>query len=173
MLKHQLNSFPTEARMQTAPFKRILVTTDLSEDANAAYPFAISMARLCNAQLTLLTCVDTSIQFSATSPDHFEFPVAYDTTSREELRRSTVSNLSEHAKKFFPGIAVQTNVIDAPIEARQSIVTTVEEGDFDLVIMASHGRSGFKRAILGSVTEHVLRHSRVPVLVIPVKEHHD
>jgi nucleotide-binding universal stress UspA family protein len=48
----------------------------------------------------------------------------------------------------------------------ESILATVKKNKCDLVVMASHGRKGLKRILLGSETQHVLTHSTVPVLVL-------
>ena len=50
------------------------------------------------------------------------------------------------------------------------IVTLAREGDFDLVVMGTHGRTGLKHALLGSVAEKVVRHAPCPVLVVRRKE---
>jgi len=47
------------------------------------------------------------------------------------------------------------------------ILTYVEEHDIDLVVVGTHGRTGFDRYVLGSVTEHLVRTSPIPVLTVP------
>lgn len=47
-----------------------------------------------------------------------------------------------------------------------TILAAIEEGNYDLVVMGTHGRTGLAHFLLGSVTERVLRHSKVPVLTV-------
>ncbi len=63
-------------------------------------------------------------------------------------------------------LQVKTHVMAAPNVA-EAVADYANENDFDLIAISSHGRSGFRRLILGSVAEAILRHSHVPVLVFP------
>ena len=68
----------------------------------------------------------------------------------------------EHAR---PGVSVHSRVLVGAPPA--GIVTTAVDGDIDLIVMSTHGRSGLTRLLYGSVAEAVLRGSPVPVLMIP------
>jgi len=63
------------------------------------------------------------------------------------------------------GVTVATTIAHSDLIA-EAVITTAKERDCDLIVMASHGRNGLKRLLLGSETQHVLTHSHIPVLVL-------
>ncbi|MNY71398.1 universal stress protein UspE [compost metagenome] len=63
------------------------------------------------------------------------------------------------------GVAVKTSVMKSDLIA-ETLIDVAKEQGADLIVMASHGRKGLKRLLLGSETQHVLTHSTVPVLVL-------
>ena len=156
--------------MEAPSFKKILITSDLSQDATTAYAYAAYLSRAFNSQLLLLSCIDTSIQFSSTGIGYLELPLMYNDASLEEIKNQVRTTLQEHVAEHFPGLQVRHEVREAPYEVQQSILNYIQEDGIDLVVMSSHGRSGIKRALLGSVAEYVVRHSQTPVLVVPVKQ---
>lgn len=91
-------------------------------------------------------------------------------TTREmtEARQRAAEEYLEKQREAIEGRArtVEIEIRPTPDPARE-IVRVAEERRCDLVAMSSHGRSGLTRALLGSVTDRVLRRSAVPVLVIP------
>ena len=66
------------------------------------------------------------------------------------------------------GVSVETTTLSG--RAAPEIVAHAKKTGADLIVMGTHGRSGFQHAILGSVAERVLRHSPCPVLVVPVRQ---
>jgi nucleotide-binding universal stress UspA family protein len=153
--------------MITASVTRILVTTDLSSDAVKAYPYAVAVATRFGAELTLLSCIDTSVGYSPSGVGSLEAPSLYVAETIEELRKTVASDLRKHIQEHFAELSPKQEIREAPYEVQHSILNFVQENTFDLIIMASHGRSGISRALLGSVTEYILRHCKTPVLVVP------
>jgi nucleotide-binding universal stress UspA family protein len=153
--------------MISASIKRILVTTDLSSDAIKAYPYAVAMAYQFGAELTLLSCIDTSVGYSPSGVGSLEAPSLYVAEAIEELRKTVANDLQKHILDHFAELATKQEIREAPYEVQNTILSFIQDNPCDLVIMASHGRSGISRALLGSVTEYVLRHCKTPVLVIP------
>lgn len=124
-------------------FKRILVPLDGTPTAAAAVPLALQLARMATADLVLVHVV--SAHGSESEPG-------------QAYLDGVVGGLpadGPHAETL-----VRTG---SPGEA---IVDAVEDQQADLVVMATHGRSGLERALLGSVTEHVLTHSQAAVLTL-------
>ncbi|MFP4590410.1 MAG: universal stress protein [Halobacteriales archaeon] len=81
--------------------------------------------------------------------------------------------LAEHADELLEGAKERIEAAGATVrtDRRQgrpdrAIIQELEEGDFDLVVLGSHGREGVSRVLLGSVAEKVVRRSPVPVLVV-------
>ncbi len=153
--------------MTTPIIKDILVTSDLSPEATKAYPFARSLARAYGAKIRLLTCIDISIQLGVGGT--LETPIMYVPETIEALKEKTISELREHVKQHFPEEAPEFVVREGTTPVHHTITDVILETSPDLVVMASHGRSGLARTFLGSVAEQVLRSSTKPVLVVPAR----
>ncbi|GAB6079464.1 MAG: universal stress protein [Hydrogenophilus thermoluteolus] len=144
-------------------FRHLLVPTDGSELALAAVERAVAFAKALNARIT----------FFYAQPD-FPLPVygegaLIDPTTPEQFRKAaqeeanTILN-SAKEKASEAGVEADTDTVvsDAPADA---IIDAAERHGCDLIFIASHGRSGIARLLLGSVTNKVLSHTKLPVLV--------
>jgi nucleotide-binding universal stress UspA family protein len=156
--------------MKATEFRTILLTTDLSEDSVKAYQVAHSLLEHYGASITLLSCIDTSIQYSNTGVGALEVPPIYTGGTDSQAIRDLQQQLSGQVREHFPGIDLTIEVRQGAVPVEHSIITYANEKKFDLIIMASHGRSGIRRALLGSVAEYVLRHARCPVLIVPTRD---
>lgn len=154
--------------METANIKKILVTTDLSDEAVRAYPYARSLAKTYGASLTVLTCIDTSIQLGIGGS--IEMPVMYVPETIAAIKEKTIKELQDHLKTHFSDEAPEYIVREAAMSVHHIITDFIKESGVDLTVIASHGRSGIRRTLMGSVAEQVLRASDKPVLVVPAKE---
>ena len=135
-------------------WKKILVATDGSRFSEAAAAKAIDFTKAYGGQLMIVSVVDVPAEFYGESPE-------------------TWDNLVTQAKVFVEKIAqqaeasgVKTQAIVKEAETWKSIVELAEEHKADTIIMGSHGRTGLKRLLMGSVTEKVIGHAPCPVLVI-------
>ncbi len=143
-------------------YQHILVPTDGSKLSDAAVKEAVGLAKLLDAKVTLLHVVPEKIW-----PVYAESAVLIENYSRNEMRaeskRQAEVLLEKAAKKA--GVAVNTVQMfsDVPYEA---IIKTATKQKCDLIVMSSHGRKGFAGFLLGSETQKVLTHSKVPVLVV-------
>jgi len=155
-------------RMATKDIQKILVTTDLSDEAMKAYPYARSLAKVYGAQIYVLTCIDTSIQLGIGGS--MEMPVMYLPETIAAIKEKTINELREHLKTNFPDESPDYVVREAALPVHHIITDFIKESGIDLVVIASHGRSGIRRTFMGSVAEQVLRSSTKPVLVVPVRE---
>ena len=142
-------------------FRSILIPTDGTEVTAKAVATAISLARALGAKLSTIT-VKEPFPYSAISemqpipPQEF-----YDAQERIALAR--VKEVVDSAATA--GLECQAFTVEAqhPWEA---IVDHANTQGCDLIVMASHGRRGIKRLLMGSETLHVLTHSHTPVLVL-------
>ena len=145
-------------------FKRILIATDGSELSQKAADSGIELAKLSGGHVVALQVVP-------------RYPVSYfeggATVSMSEISRiekewadigqATVNKIKAQAEaKGVQATAVTTHS-DLIAEA---IIAASKKHDCDLIVMASHGRRGIKRMLLGSETTHVLTHSDTPVMVL-------
>jgi nucleotide-binding universal stress UspA family protein len=142
-------------------FKHLLLATDGSELAAKAVTAGLTLASDLKARVTAVTA---SAPWSAmVSGDDlpFTFPVAeYEKASAEGAAR-ILAKVAEEAERF--GLTCETaHVTDFPAEA---IIATAKARDCDLIVMASHGRRGVARLLLGSQASKVLTLSTIPVLI--------
>ncbi|AMM26127.1 universal stress protein [Variovorax sp. PAMC 28711] len=145
-------------------FQRILVATDGSALSRKAVKGAISLAAMSGAELIALTVVPrypTSYLDGAAvfAPED----VARVERQWAEAAQTTLEAIRK--KAMAEGVKVKTATASSDRVAESIIAATRKHGA-DLIVMASHGRKGIKRLLLGSETQHVLTHSTVPVLVL-------
>ncbi|HJZ46807.1 MAG TPA: universal stress protein, partial [Roseiflexaceae bacterium] len=126
-------------------YKRVMVTLDGSELAQTALPHALELCRALGATLVLLHVRDARHG------------------SPEASRRFLDFTRRQHAKD---GVSIQTLMREGSVA--EAIVRAAEEEQIDVIVMATHGRSGLQRAVYGSVAEQVLRSSTKPVLLVRV-----
>jgi nucleotide-binding universal stress UspA family protein len=141
---------------------RILIPTDLSDFAGAALRWGGMLQQRSGARLTLLYASEPWIPF-----DVLEGPAAYLLQTSSEFRDRLAKELREHVQRHLPGVAgdVETRIVDkAPAQA---VLDTADAIDADLIVMGTHGRTGWRRALMGSITEKVVHHTSRPLLCIP------
>jgi nucleotide-binding universal stress UspA family protein len=142
-------------------FKRVLVPLDGSARAERALPVAEKIARAVHGSIILLQVVRESadlywmsLEASQGMPDALE--------ARREGVKRYLAQLA--ASETLAGVGVVTEVVDGiPAEA---ILSVADAQKADLIVMCSHGYTGFKRWVLGSVAHKVAWHSTTPVLIL-------
>jgi nucleotide-binding universal stress UspA family protein len=144
---------------------RILCPIDFSEHSRRSLQYAAATARWYGARLTVLHVLRYMPSFDLVPL------LASDTTERIWLDDLQRQQLAEAADRFVKdvvghGAEVDLEVRDAA-QVHREIVARAEAIHADLVIMGTHGRSGYERLLLGSITEKVLRSAAAPVMVVP------
>jgi nucleotide-binding universal stress UspA family protein len=141
--------------------KRLLVPTDFSPASDIAFNYALDMAVREGASIHLLHVIETAT-LTAVFPDglYAELPGL-----RERLIGEAERRLAETAQQCAAANVVATTQV--LIGAAASAITG-EAGarGTDLIVMGTHGRSGFEHLMLGSVAERVLRSAHCPVLTV-------
>jgi nucleotide-binding universal stress UspA family protein len=139
-------------------FKRILVPLDGSERAARAIPVAARLARAAGGTVILGRAVQAqSVLTSSAADSQPDTLKAYETQAMAYLADVTKST-------ELAGIPVQTMVRVGP--AAWEMLATAQVQAADLIVICSHGHTGFKRWVLGSVAQHIARQAQVPVLVL-------
>ena len=138
----------------------MLAPTDLSEIGNAAIPHAYALLRATGGVVELCHVHEHGLPYPAYAFDetHRLTPAA-----REALVNSMRALIPAEADAL--GITTHVSVIDGG-KAAETIVQAAERLKVDAISLASHGRGGLARAVLGSVAEAVVHHSARPVLVV-------
>lgn len=143
-------------------FRRILVPLDGSDRAEEAIPVAARLAHAANGTVILVQVAPFSLDFQADKKQPAEM---YPDNVIEEVKALAANYLYNASKKpEMVGVNTETRVEYG--EAAQSILEAVDPLRVDLIVMCSHGYSGFKRWALGSVAQKIIPHSPVPVLVL-------
>jgi nucleotide-binding universal stress UspA family protein len=141
-------------------FEHILCPLDFSEFSIRAYDYAQSLARHYQARLFVEHVL--SPMFSA-YPSYVYPDIVHDL--HQDLRAHAERQLQEFVKsRTHDGFPIETSVCEGPVT--DSILTFADSHQVDLIVMGTHGRQGFDRLLLGSVTEKILRKARCPVLAV-------
>jgi nucleotide-binding universal stress UspA family protein len=142
-------------------FQRILSPVDFSEGSDRALSYALALAKRHGSAVTVMHVLPTILA----DPDVYPY-LAEPVLARADTRDRAYRQLGDFVHRALAeGIAVEVvledgDVIDEVLEKSKKLAA-------ELVVMGTHGRRGFRRLILGSVTERVLRQSETPVLSIP------
>jgi nucleotide-binding universal stress UspA family protein len=142
-------------------FKRILLPTDGSEASRRAIVAAVGLAKELGAEVVGLTVIPKFHIFTYKAEMLEETPEEYAIDSRKRADEY-LGFIADTARDEGVSCSVEYAVSDDPWEM---IIATARDRHCDLIAMGSHGRSGIKAVLLGSVTQKVLVHSSVPVLV--------
>lgn len=140
-------------------FKQILCPVDLSEPSKRAFAHAAALATWYGAQLTVLHVVPTFEPMQIRG--HLGEPVYVHQVSREQVLEEMRRSLD------LETVSPKARVVAEAGDARATIVDHALSNESDLIVIGTHGRRGYKRLLLGSVTEAVLREAPCPVLTVP------
>lgn len=145
-------------------YERILVATDGSTLSKKAVTSAIQLASTCGAELVAVKIVPRYPQA------YFEgsIPLSAEEISRVEKQwtEAAQANLDIVQKAArAKGVIAKAITVKSDVVS-DAIIATAKKHKADLIVMASHGRKGIKRLLLGSETQQVLTHSHIPVLVL-------
>lgn len=148
--------------------KKILVPVDFSEGSQQALEYGIALAEKLGAQVTVLHVVDYPPPYSQVEALTMVAPAEGEVTFDTFLRKRAQEDMREFVKPY------QEKGLQIPVEfesgaASDGIARAAGELGADLVVMGTHGRTGIKRLMIGSVAERTLRYSPCPVLTIPPK----
>jgi len=142
-------------------FKRILVPLDGSARAERAIPVAARLARAYGASITLLRIAETPVEYGP----YLAPPSSY----AKEVIDADIARLKEYLEKVaqaeaLAGINVEIKALFGAVAP--TILAAAEVYHVSLIVMCSHGYTGFKRWMLGSVADKITRHAPVPVLIL-------
>jgi nucleotide-binding universal stress UspA family protein len=145
-------------------YQRILVATDGSKLSKKATTSAIELAALCGAELIVVKVVPRYPQ------SYFEggmtLPAGDVQKVEKEWSDSAQADVDAVKKAALArGVAAKAVVVKSGVVS-EALLGAAKKYKCDLVMMASHGRKGIKRLLLGSETQHVLTHATMPVLIL-------
>jgi len=139
-------------------YRKILVPLDGSDLAARALPYARVLAHQHGAQLLLVRAVESHL-----------LPIRDHATAQQDDADEADAYLARCAAQLSDDGDLDIEVVVSRGTAEQGIVNQITDRGADLVVMSTHGRSGLGRFFMGSVADDVLRHSPVPVLLVPIE----
>jgi nucleotide-binding universal stress UspA family protein len=149
-----------------SPFelKQVLVPFDFSPCSRKALQYALAFAKHFQARLTLLHVIPTNY-FIGSEFGPIDFPLP-----EKELRQGSERELAAVAAREV-GTATPVQTVVRQGQPVQEIVRFAGEAEIDLIILSTHGHTGLKHVLMGSVAENVVRYASCPVLVVREFEH--
>lgn len=142
------------------PIKNILVPTDFSDTAQNALIYAIKFARMANAKVTVLHAYHVPIAAVGA-----EFPI-YNGPYADEIESEVQANFEEIKRNFLYADLPEYEFISRLGMAQEVIENAASSGNFDLVIMGTHGGNAMQE-VIGSTTSDMIKKSSIPILAIP------
>ncbi|NNM02782.1 MAG: universal stress protein [Nitrosopumilus sp.] len=141
-------------------FQNILVPFDLSDQSTRAFKVALDVAKKYQSKVTLLTCLEGDAW-------HHKY---YDARADKELIKKQSKATKKHVEKLESyaeknNITIKTQIITSK-SVVSDIVTFAKSRKHDLIVIGSHGRTGFDKVLLGSVANGVSQKARCPVLIV-------
>ena len=146
--------------------KKILLATDGSETSMRAAKNAVSIGKKAGAMVTAVYVVD--VHRLAQLPGYAAMPGIKDNLM--ELMFKEGSEALEEIEDMARDAGVAYDRVVAEGDPGEELLKLCRDPGFELIVLGTIGKSGLKRFLLGSVAEKVVRHSHVPVLVVPAKD---
>jgi nucleotide-binding universal stress UspA family protein len=170
-------------------YKKILYTTDLSESGRYAFHHAASIASRYGAELTALHVVEGGPELDRRLFGYVDEKLWEEIKSRnlEEARdilirrkrdntaiKECIGQFCEEVQAALPEQAdVTYNIIVKMGDPVEQIIKESETGNYDLIVMGSHGHGTVRAALMGDTVRRVVKRSKIPVLVVQVPEDED
>lgn len=147
--------------------KKVLVTTDLSDESTTAFALAAECAKAFAAEIILLSVLEDPTQSAMIYS--MDFPLLPDLDIQKQFREKVEDELKKMAEKYFADSNASCCVHESSGPIHSEIIEFANDNQADLIVMATHGRSGLSRLLVGSITQRVLQESNLPVLSVPLK----
>jgi len=151
--------------LREGQIRTILVPTDFSEGAACALRWARALARAFGAKIAVLHVLDLPFAWT---------PVGGLGSIPTPISTESVEQLTNEARTILDTVAQDAPEVTQRLlrkgHPREVILTVAQEIEADVVAMGTHGRRGVSHLFIGSVAEHVVRHSPVPVWTVRAEE---
>jgi nucleotide-binding universal stress UspA family protein len=141
----------TNGRLRPEPIRRIVLATDLTDASGTATDHAIALAAALSAGLLVVSVIDPGRRADGLRVDQ-----------ERSIRENRVGEIVERAA--LSGVPVEYLIWTG--DPGDAIVEAATSERADMIVVGSHGRSGLGRALLGSVSDFVVRHAPCPVMVV-------
>jgi nucleotide-binding universal stress UspA family protein len=148
-------------------FEKMLVCLDGSELSEQILPYALRQAQLFHSEVVLLHVLSEPFFQMPGVPGAPGYPVQTDGMVKQNAEDTIKANkYLNHIALSFRKLALQVTSITLEGPAGEMIVKYAQDNKMNLIALATHGRSGISRAVMGSVADHVIRKTNLPLLLI-------
>lgn len=149
---------------------RILIAVEDSKYSEKAVKYGYHLAQAFNAQVALVHVIDppTDNSYGAVDPIMGVNPMYI--PELNEVQEEASAALLNRLTELQPPLLENITKISRMGQPRQEIITVATEWQADLIVLGTHGRTGFDHFISGSVSEGVARHAICPVVIVPYKD---
>ncbi|SEL18858.1 universal stress protein [Acinetobacter sp. DSM 11652] len=142
-------------------YQHILVPVDGSEVALNVVQHAVDLAKAFNSNITVVQVMTLDPYIAAEYLSDGQSNLLI-----ERARKFIEDNLAQAKAKFNEyGVDVETKILEGE-SIHRTIMKSIDELNIDLIVISSHGRSGFKKLIMGSVAQSLITEVNVPVFVV-------
>ena len=147
-------------------FSKVVVPIDGSQDSMRAAEYAVKLAGLHGADLSVVYVVNVDQYLQSLGLYRISYP---------DPIKKKIEEAREEAQKWFTEISknaeqkklrIKTDVLDTPLSVVASVVNYADRENADLIVIGTRGRSGLSKMLLGSVASGVVTYSPCPVLVV-------
>jgi len=153
--------------------KKVLIALDYDKTAKKVAEAGYEMAKAMNAEIVLLHVISDPVYYSSTeySPimgftDSFGLdPLQFDSADR---LKTVSQHFLDDSKNHLGDNTIQTVLKEG--DFAESILKTAKDLHADIIVMGSHSHKWLENIIMGSVTENVLRHTSIPLFIVPTKK---
>ena len=159
--------------MKTNQIKKVLIALDYNPTAQKVAEVGFSMAKAMNAEVILLHVISDPVYYSTSEFSPIMGFSGY--TDMGPLQTDSVDSLKSASQKFLEKSkhhlgddAIQTLVEEG--DFGDSIINAAKKMHADIIVMGSHSRKWLENIVMGSVTEYVLRHTTIPLFIVPTKQ---
>lgn len=141
---------------------KLLITTDLSKYADIIIREGLTLAKHLNAAVELITVINRNIEYMPAD-------IGMNFSDQWEAREYIAKNQLEAIKAKNPDINISTVVFLG--DPKEDIINYAIENKINIIVTGTHGRTGLQHMVMGSTAEYIIRHSPIPVFVIPVNNY--
>ncbi len=162
--------------VQKPKIENILVATDLSQNAEHAFAYAVGMAEAHGARITILNVIE---KMAPNAELLLAALLGYSST--DEFKRNSEIDLIARIKKYIEAFcasaaddlaqctAMIRDIVVDPGEVVERILHYAGTGNYDVLVMGSRGLGIVKEALMGGTSRKVVLHSPIPVLIVPLQ----
>jgi nucleotide-binding universal stress UspA family protein len=146
-------------------YRKILIATDGSDLANRAVEHGLVLAKAVGAEVVFVTVTEMWSALEMSREAGKKVLHAIETYEKVEADRATTVLTAATDRAAAAGVRAETRHV-SDMRPSEGIIDAARDTGADLIVMATHGRRGVNRVLLGSQTNEVVTHSETPVLVL-------